>query len=237
MENDLSEIKIKRETEAISESQLKAVFREVQDINKLLNQFARQATVMREISVNSAIASGHVGTESSALCEIAKQIGVLAQLLTESLKEAHLATGKISNSILTCIVEAAKREKMITAQKLIAHPNTPIDTLLLQVAESISIRYSHELIDAKQSLHKLGPLLARLKQVIHRTGSIVMSLRISSGIAEDEETSFFIPIADSLAQMAEDFANDAEELIRLMKQVNGALKTACECVKGGNYVA
>lgn len=221
----------------MNESQLKNVFRDVHNINKLLGRFAKQAAVLSEISVNSAIAAGHVGAEAAALSEIAKQIGSLSGLLRESVTEAHRITGNISNCILSCIVEANKHEKLLAASELMDTASEGNRAVLGEVLRFISEDILEQLCETKRNLQHLNPMMARLTQVIHRTWSIIMSLKVCSGIAEGEEESFFLPIARSLEQMAEKSLESAEELTRLIGLVDASLRFSRDSGKGDLYAA
>lgn len=198
---------------------LQDTFRNVHEINTLLCKFEKQASFLREISVNSAIAAGHVNEEASALSEIAKQIGVLSNYLSESVRDAHLITGKISNCVLSSIASSDEKDKMIIALCKINSYSSNTSAVIREVVTKIEQEISLDLDTAKSSLHNLNPMLTRLKQVINRTWSLIMALKVSSGVDEGEEDSFFIPIAKSLEKMAEDSMNYTEQITRLIFDV------------------
>lgn len=226
--------KLRDQYHIISESQLKALFRCTHDVNNLLGVFSKKALILREVSVNSAIAAGHVDNESSALSEVAKQIGVLATFLTEAAEEARQINAAVSNCILNCIVESAKREKFMESLKLV-ETEDGIALVLTDAAKNIGGEISRRLCVEKDNLRRINPSLNRLQQIIHRTGSIVMSLKISSGIADDDENSFFAPIAESLEKIADDCVHDEQALIRLVRQAENFLEIGGQCFKKGQH--
>lgn len=208
------------------------LFREAYRIQDLATQIQKQADILKEISMNAAIAAGHSGEQARVFIEIAKQIGNIALYLNETIVGIHEKTTFMSNRLLQCVLIDGRREKFIQSlNRLETESNMAI---VKRVVSEISNEL-YELIQVIQSkLTFLKPEQERLKLLINRIWSITTSLRISSNITQSGESVFYLSIAEALEGMGVETSKLVEELTRTISRIEQKLRARCER-EGGNF--
>lgn len=209
---------------------LKELFRNVHSVAELMGQLSHLSTQLREISVNAAIASGHVESQSKIFSEIAKQIGSTASLLVQMSERSKKLTSQISTKTLTCILNTAHREKFALALANISSEanRRSVTNVCTDLAHAIS----KELEEAHLFLARLKPEHDSLTQVINRISSIVISLRVLANSAEHGEASFLLAIAESLQETSDKAADHSAAIWNSINHIEASLVERCNCMKG-----
>src|SRR5690606_26499372 len=121
------------------------------------------------------------------------------------------------------------------ALELMEDPNCSKAGAIVDAANFFDYEIFHKLNEAKQCLHLLNPSLSRFNQVIHRISSLVMSLKISSGISEDEEGEFFLPIAQALESIGEESLNTLTQIKKTIEELKRQLHPSFDQATRGSY--
>lgn len=189
---------------------LRKLFRGIHSIHELATQLNGEAATLKEISVNAAIASGHVGSQSKVLSEIARQIGLVSDLVAQHIAKTHHHTGKMSSQALDCIVQSSRYSTFMKARNLMSR--SPTLTLVREVCEQITASIIRQLDEAQEQLDCLKPEIENLKQLMNRVWSIVLSLHVSAGMAENGEDAFLNSIAEALEKVTQTTNEQLESL-------------------------
>ncbi|GEM_PF-1635982 len=209
---------------------LKDLFRNTHCIESLLEQFFHLGTRLREISVNAAIASGHVESQSKIFSEIAKQIGSTSTLIAQLAERSKTITSQVSTRVLACIVDSGQREHFSFALRSIreSYNHTTVRHVCLELSKKIS----DQLHEAQLALSHLKPEQDGLRQVNNRLSSIVVALRVLANTAAHGEGTFFLSIAESIEETSDVATKICGSLQETVALINAALSERCACMRG-----
>lgn len=214
---------------------LKELFRNIHSIEELLEQFIHLGKALSEISVNAAIASGHVESQSKVFSEIARQIGASSTMIAQLSERSKKLTSQMSTHVLSCIISSTQKEHFLSSLKRIEDEKNSLT--VKKVCGKLSVEILNRLHEAQRSLSHLKPAHDYLKQVINRLSSIIVSLRVIANTADNGEGSFFLSIAESIEETSMRATNGGILLYQYISKINTLLTERFACMKGESDAA
>ncbi len=217
------------------EHYLRSLFRSSYRVHELIAQIGKRSKTLNEISMNAAIAAGHTGTQSRVFSEIAKQIGIAANLFTDACEQIRESTGRMSGETLECLNHQAQRGKFLLAVPLLEEGRTRRD--VSHTADQLSAAILERLSSTQGSLATLKPMRERLQLLAQRTWSIVVGIRVSAGMAEGGDQGFFLSIAEALETTTNELGGLVDTVESVLTEIDSRLREGAIRVKGHSNAA
>jgi hypothetical protein len=203
-------------------------------IHEISTKFKNQSDLLKEISVNAAIAAGHAGSQIKVFTEIANQIGAISNTLEDGIHRIHFYTGFMSNKMLECLRNSSQSQKFEESlERVQAESNN--SKLIFGIKKQFDNKII-KMLDAVQSnLIFLRPESGRLKQFINRVWSIVISLRVSASASNASEKEFYLSIAEALNLMVTETETLVDLLVKTIDAVDEKLENRCDLTLGSSH--
>jgi hypothetical protein len=205
------------------------LFRRFYQIHDLANQIEKQSRILNEISMNAAVASAHTGGQSKVFSEIANQIGIISGHFKKTIEKIHIHTGAMTNFMLHCIISSVRYDKFSRVREEVHGDGNQlrIQEVLIEYETKLVINLSN----GCKEVDFIRPEISRLKQGLDRVWALIMSLKVSASLSDNGEEAFFMSIAESLDQMADETSRHLDHLMEIILLLYRDIEATAEAEK------